>query len=221
MNRFALVLVSLFLFATGCVESVPKADFDRAMAENRRLAGENALLQAGGANSAAPVSATPPKAEPVVVTKPPVAPTQGPAVVPPPVAMAIMPPPAQPTTFGPPQNWAWLTPPHGCEKGAFSLPIWNRTDHKFLKVLLDGEELMIRGAQGVLPHLPPHTAAYVCLARLGDHTITGVAYEPRMGVMIEPIGKSGRFQQTVNTTGRLMMDGRQYPIIISELDLSS
>jgi len=94
-------------------------------------------------------------------------------------------PPARPAPGGPPQSFAWLhTPPMGCEEGVFSLEIRNSSD-SFLAVLIDGEELEVRGARGMLPHLPPDSSAYICLESLGEHTLAAVSYVPRFGELQE------------------------------------
>ncbi|KPJ84827.1 hypothetical protein AMJ57_05305 [Parcubacteria bacterium SG8_24] len=96
-----------------------------------------------------------------------------------------MPPPAKPRPLGPPQHWAWMhTPPQGCSSGILSLEIENFTGY-YLKLFLDGEELTVRGAQGVLPHLPPRETVYVCLSGTGHHTFRGIAFQNRYGVLQE------------------------------------
>ncbi len=205
-KKFVFVCIALSL-AAGCVESVPKADFDRAMAENRRLAEEKALLLSLASSPSAPSPAAPPQGQPPVVTAP-VAPNGGNGMT-----FIPTPPPAQPQVYGPPQNWAWLhTPPKDCETGKFSLPIWNRTAHKFTTVLIDGKAFMVRGSGGVLPHLPPGETVYICLESLGLHSIAVVAYEPRMRVLQE----TGHGRESIDFSNRNMMDGRQYPYIITD-----
>jgi hypothetical protein len=126
--------------------------------------------------------------------------------MPPPVAAAPMPagpmvampaapvPPARPESMmGPPQNWGWLhTPPYGCERGPNSLMIANETRY-FIRLVLDGEDVLIRGAQGMFPELPPGATAFVCLSHTGIHTLQGVAFTLRYGVPQEVVGDNGRF----------------------------
>lgn len=111
------------------------------------------------------------------------------------VAMPMGPiPPARPEAMmGPPQNWGWLhTPPMGCDRGPNSLALQNNTDF-YVRVVVDGEGLMVRGASGVFPELPPRTTVYVCLSHTGIHSIAGVAYTLRYGVPQEVVGDAGRF----------------------------
>lgn len=125
---------------------------------------------------------------------------------PPPVAMAPVgspvavmppspvPPPRPETMMGPPQNWGWIhTPPMGCDRGPNSLAIANDTDY-YMRIIIDGEDLLARGAHGTFPELPPRTVAYVCLAHTGVHSIAGVAYTLRYGVPQEVEGDNGRFR---------------------------
>ncbi|HSD12702.1 MAG TPA: hypothetical protein VLC10_04035 [Patescibacteria group bacterium] len=144
--------------------------------------------------------ATTTTARPAVSDPPPPAfmPPSGPQYAMPPGTAAAMPvPPARPESMmGPPQNWAWLhTPPYGCERGPNALMIANDTEY-FMRIVLDGEDLIVRGAAGVFPEIPPHAAAYVCLAHLEEHTISGVAYTLRYGVAQEMPGPNGRFNIT-------------------------
>lgn len=165
------------------------------------LVAVNAVLTGCATTTTARPMATEPLPPPAFV---PPGPQYGPA----PVVTAPVPPGRPETTMGPPQSWAWLhSPPHGCERGPFSLAIINGTDY-FMQVSLDGEDLQIRGSGGVLPHLPPGAIAYVCLAHLENHTINGVAFAPRYGTLYEVPGDNGRFTATVrfgtppNASGR-------------------
>jgi len=131
---------------------------------------------------------------PAVVTTPPPAEVgmmpQGPALGGP---VSSVPPPRPEAMMGPPQNWAWLhSAPLGCNNGPHSLMIANDTPNH-MRVVLDGEDLQVRGAYGVLPTLPPRTAVHVCLAHLGEHTLSGVVYSLRYGQLQEMEGDRGRF----------------------------
>ncbi len=102
-------------------------------------------------------------------------------------------PPARPQPMGPPQNWGWLnTPPYGCETGPLALAISNSTEY-FMALQIDGQDFMVRGGMGVLPHLPPGATMYVCLSDTAVHTITGTAYVARYGALQEVGGDMGRF----------------------------
>ena len=167
-----------------------------------------------GCATTAPVVARP--TTPPVATSP--VPPDGPRFAGP--AMPV--PPARPETMmGPPQNMAWLhTPPYGCERGPNSLAISNDTD-LHMRVVLDGEDLLIRGASGMLPTLPPGSTVYVCLAYMGTHTIAGVAYTLRYGVPQEISGESGRFMWTHDFAGpSSLSSGRhEYHINVAVLNL--
>ena len=103
-------------------------------------------------------------------------------------------PPARPETmWGPPQNWAWMhSPPVGCDSGPHSVMIANNTRYH-LRVVLDGQDLMVRGAYGVLPTFPPGTRVYICQAHLNQHTLSGVAFSIHYGQLQEIPGEYGRF----------------------------
>jgi hypothetical protein len=90
-------------------------------------------------------------------------------------------PPARRRPVGPPQNWGWIhTPPDGCEKGPLSVEFRNYTN-LYLRIFIDGREIGVRGADGILEHLPPGETLYACLDRVGSHNIHGVAYMMRYG----------------------------------------
>ncbi|HTK05174.1 MAG TPA: hypothetical protein VL500_06310 [Candidatus Eisenbacteria bacterium] len=140
--------------------------------------------------------ATTTTARPMAVQPPP--PPVDPALMAPqyaavPGPVSPVPPPRPEAMMGPPQSWAWLhTPPYGCDSGPNALAIANDTD-KHMRVVLDGEELQVRGAYGILPTLPPRTVAYVCLAHTGTHSLSGIAYSLRFGQLQEIEGIYGRF----------------------------
>ncbi|MEY4744627.1 MAG: hypothetical protein RL272_572 [Candidatus Parcubacteria bacterium] len=156
-----------------------------------------AALNAGCATTAA--------AGPGVVDQPP-------AVVSPPAAVPYgmpVPPPRPEAMMGPPQSWAWLyTPPMGCDRGPNSLAIANDTDY-YVRVVLDGEDLQVRAANGMFPNLPPHTVAYVCLSHLGLHSVSGIAYTLRYGVPQEVPGNNGRFDWHDTDFGGVHSSGRR------------
>jgi len=116
----------------------------------------------------------------------------------------MVPPPAQRHRM-PPQNWAWLhQPPAGCESGVLSMEVENQTDFH-AQILLDGEELRVRGARGVLPGIPPHEVVYLCLNNIGQHTFTGMLFALRYG---QP-QKVGRYRLDGNWDGSSTWTGRQ------------
>lgn len=140
--------------------------------------------------------ATTTTSRPQVVTPPPppvdpmMAQPYGPPVAGP---VSPVPPPRPEAMMGPPQSWAWMhTPPLGCDSGPSSLMIANDTQYH-MRVVLDGEDLQVRGAYGIMPTLPPGAAAYVCLAHTGAHTLSGVAFSVRYGQLQEVEGEYGRF----------------------------
>ncbi len=111
-----------------------------------------------------------------------------------PVVPGMVPPPRPEPLQGPPQSWAWLhTPPMGCDQGPNSLAIANDTDY-FARIVLDGEDLQVRGAYGTLPMVPPNSVVFVCLAHTGEHTLGGVMYVTRYGVPQELLGDRNRFE---------------------------
>ncbi len=129
------------------------------------------------------------KAAPVVVVP-------GGPVGAPMMASQMVPPPPKPLPPGPPQNWAWLhSRPYGCESGPFAMEVHNLTAALFMRLSVDGEEVIIRGANGplatrapdgtMMTPLPPDARMYMCLKSLGAHTVTGVLYADRMGVLSE------------------------------------
>lgn len=138
---------------------------------------------------ATPMTARPSAAPPPAYMPPPY------AAMPPGVAPGMPVPPARPEAMmGPPQSWAWLhTPPMGCDQGPNSLAIANDTDY-FARIMLDGEELQVRGAYGMLPNVPPNSVVYVCLNSTGEHTLAGVMYTLRFGVPQELSGNQGTFE---------------------------
>lgn len=140
---------------------------------------------AGCATTTSPVASRPTVMPPAEVVPP-----AGPVYAGP--AMPV-PPPRPETMMGPPQNMAWMhTPPMGCDRGPNSLLIQNDTGFH-MRVVLDGEDLLIRGASGMFPTVPPYSGVYVCLAHTGMHTISGVGYTLRYGVPQEVEGDAGRF----------------------------
>lgn len=105
----------------------------------------------------------------------------------------MVPPPAQQRRL-PPQNWAWLhQPPAGCARGIYSMQVENQTSYH-AQILLDGEELRVRGARGVLPGIPPGEVAYICLNNTGQHTFTGMLFALRFG-QPQKVGRY-RYQDT-------------------------
>lgn len=139
--------------------------------------------------------ATTTSARPATLPMPP-PPVAAPMPVGPSVAMPMAPiPPARPEMMmGPPQSWAWLsTPPYGCERGPNSLMIANETRY-FMRLVLDGEDVLVRGSRGVFPELPPGATAFLCLSHTGVHTLQGVAFALRYGVPQEIEGEHGRFR---------------------------
>lgn len=145
-----------------------------------------ALTGCGTMTSARPMSS--PMPPPPVAAPMPVGPAVGG------MPGAPVPPPRPETMMGPPQNWGWIhTPPMGCDRGPNSLAIANDTDY-YMRIIIDGEDLLARGAYGTFPELPPRTVAYVCLAHTGVHSIAGVAYTLRYGVPQEVEGDNGRFR---------------------------
>lgn len=131
------------------------------------------------------VSPPPPAVDPAYAQAYGVPPAVGP--------VSPVPPPRPESMMGPPQSWAWLhTAPLGCNSGPHSLMIANDTTHH-MRVVLDGEDLQVRGAYGVLPTLPPNSAVYVCLSHLGTHSLSGVAYSLRFGQLQEIEGDPGSF----------------------------
>lgn len=110
-------------------------------------------------------------------------------------------PPAQPILPGPPQNWAWPhTPPNGCEAGPFRLQINNWFPDYYVRMFIDGEEVVTRstpfpGPDGtMMTPIPPRGAqrfganpvrTFACLNHLGAHTLSGVIYANRMGILVE------------------------------------
>lgn len=168
MMNFAklFVLVLVALVGTGCVGGV------QVRAEIARLQAENAALR----------ERAPADASSAALPRQPATPT------------ALIPPPAQPQPLSMPENVGWLhQPPRGCETGPFAVRLENRTG-AYLKVLVNGKELVVRGAGGVLPHLPPRTTAHICLAVLGRNSFAGVKYLPRAGVL-QPVGQPFSFSQ--------------------------
>ncbi|HTM68497.1 MAG TPA: hypothetical protein VL426_04300 [Candidatus Binatia bacterium] len=131
-----------------------------------------------------------------------------------------VPPPRPEMMMGPPQSWAWLhTPPMGCDSGPNSLMIANDTDYH-MHVVLDGEDLQIRGAYGILPTLPPRAAVYVCLAHNGEHTLSGIAFTVRYGQMQEIPGEYGRFDFRGPLAGETQANGsHQFHINRATLNL--
>ena len=130
----------------------------------------------------------------------------------------VIPPPAQPEPMGPPQHWAWpYTPPSGCEDGSFRLRLMNWSRRYFARVFIDGKEIEARFAPFPAPDgtmmtpIPPSskkgyaTTFNVCLAHLGEHEISGVLYESRMGQLME-VGSftvNQKFGARGNTTGHV------------------
>lgn len=126
----------------------------------------------------------------------------------------MIPPPARPVRRGPPQNLAWLhQAPQGCASGPLSVQFENRTRH-FVRVLLDGKELVVRGADGVMPHVPPRTSVYVCLNEAGQHNISGIAYIARYGELreVERFSRQWIFGSTIRSAR-----GRHHFLINQEL----
>lgn len=140
--------------------------------------------------------ATTTTARPAVIEPPPPMAAMPPGYVPgavPAMVPGMVPPPRPETISGPPQNWAWIhTPPMGCDQGPNSLAIANDTDY-FTRIVLDGEDLQVRGAYGMLPMVPPNSVVYVCLSHTGEHTLSGVMYVLRYGVPQELTGDRGTF----------------------------
>lgn len=127
---------------------------------------------------------------------------------------AMIPPPARPVRRGLPQNFAWLhQAPRGCASGPLSVEFENRTDY-YVKVLLDGKELVVRGADGIMPHVPPRSSVFVCLFETGQHNVSGIAYVARYGELRE----TERFsvQWIFGSTIRTAL-GRQHFLIDSRL----
>lgn len=92
--------------------------------------------------------------------------------------------PAGYPTFAVPQNTAAMySPVFGCSR-ALSVRIRNRTDY-YLQLFLDGQELMVAGSVGGLPHVPPGEDVFICLSRIGRHGLSGVAYANRYGQLVE------------------------------------
>lgn len=127
---------------------------------------------------------------------------------------AMIPPPARPVRRGPPQNLAWLHhAPRGCASGPLSVEFENRTDF-YVRILLDGKELVVRGADGVMPHMPPRTSVFVCLHETGQHNISGIAYIARYGELreTERFSRGWIFGSTIRTAR-----GRQHFLIDQKL----
>jgi hypothetical protein len=97
-------------------------------------------------------------------------------------------------------------PPNGCETGPFRLQIYNWYQNYYVRLLIDGEEVVTRstpfpGPDGtMMTPIPPRlgsgdpTRTFACLNNLGAHTIAGVVYANRMGVLVEVT----RFTKNVN-----------------------
>lgn len=127
---------------------------------------------------------------------------------------AMIPPPARPVRRGPPQHLAWLhQAPRGCASGPLSVEFENRTDF-YVRILLDGKELVVRGADGVMPHVPPRTSVFVCLHETGQHNISGIAYIARYGELreTERFSRGWIFGSTIRTAR-----GRQHFLIDKSL----
>jgi len=108
----------------------------------------------------------------------------------------MVPPPAK-LRRGPPQNWAWLhTPPSGCSEGVYALTLVNMTDY-YANIMIDGEALRVRGARGLLPGIPPHEKAYMCLGSMGKHTFTGEIFGLRYGQAM----RVGTYRHEVSFSG--------------------
>lgn len=113
--------------------------------------------------------------------------------------------------YGVPQNIAALyTPVPGCSR-ALLVKIRNRTDY-YLKLVLDGQELVVAGSAGGLPHVPPGESAYVCLSHIGSHGLSGVAYANRYGQLVE----SHRFTRPVAVSGNPRGAGPYHNLLITE-----
>lgn len=156
-------------------------------------------------------SATSPMPPPAAVAPMPAGPV---------VAMPAMPvPPARPESMmGPPQNWAWLgTPPYGCERGPNAIMIANETRY-FLRLVLDGEDVLVRGSRGMFPELPPGASAFLCLSHTGVHTLQGVAFTLRYGVPQEVEGDNGRFS-IVQSWGTGTWSSGRHEVHVSEATL--
>lgn len=96
-----------------------------------------------------------------------------------------IPPPAHRNIGGLPENFGWLhRAPDGCQSGPLSLRVKNDTAYH-LRLFIDGKEIKVRGAVGLMPAVPPDEAVHVCLDGLGGHTIAGIAYISRYGRMVE------------------------------------
>ena len=119
----------------------------------------------------------------------------------------MVPPPAQRHRL-PPQYWAWLhTPPEGCAKGIYSLEVWNYTDY-YLSLMIDGEGVKVRGAKGLLPGIPPHEIAYICLEHPGVHNFIGDVFALRYG---QP-EKVGHYAHQWTFSGRLVWERQRIDI---------
>lgn len=138
-----------------------------------------------------------------------------PGFVPPPNGPAMMVPPGAAMPMGYPQHYAFLEKRvPGCEKGPLAVKIMNHTDF-FVKLMIDGVELAMFGSQGPLPgFIPPHAAAWICLAKNGDVNFAGIAYVKR------PIGATGQYalQEVEGPYGRFSMNWNLGPQTDSVLE---
>lgn len=119
--------------------------------------------------------------------------------------------PAPHQVYGVPQSVAALySPVPGCPR-ALLVNIKNRTDY-YLQLFLDGQELMVAGSAGGLPHVPPGENVFVCLSRVGSHGLSGVAYANRYGQLVE----SHRFTRPVAVKGDPRGAGPYHNLRITE-----
>lgn len=155
MNR-ALLILALAAAAIGCasgpdLESTQEAQIRELRDQNARLermvVARQRVAAAGGARANGP--------------------------------RMIMPPVPRPDFIGGrPQFLGQLHKPiRGCSRSGRSIEVNNDFDPNHLRLLLDGEGVVILGARGPLPTLPPSEVLYLCVTP-GQHQLSAIAHEP-------------------------------------------
>ncbi len=180
-----MLVIAACLGLVGCAESVTRVDLDNVLAENRRLANENAALLANRPAPQAPAG--------------PVVGQQGQ----PSGAVEMIVPPVAPMSIGVgglPQNFGWLhSPPRGCESGPLALRIYNERPERYFALSIDGQSVVIQGSKGPVQVLEPGKVLYLCVSKQGIHNVRGVAYFKNPNGMLQvDESNRGAFDSDVN-----------------------